>query len=54
MIDGKQYLTAQQVAELLQKHVQTIYNWGREGKLKTRKIGYAVLFPSDQFEEKGG
>jgi len=50
MSDTKQWLSALEVAELLGKHVKTIYRWAEEGKLKSRKFGYSILFPAEQFK----
>jgi hypothetical protein len=48
--DEKQFLTAQQVAVLLQLNVKTICRWAKGSKPRTRKFGYALYFPADQFK----
>lgn len=35
---------AEELAELLQVHIKTIYKLGREGKIKRVKVGRAVRF----------
>lgn len=36
----ERYYTPEQVADNLQVHLKTIYNWIREGRLKAVKIGH--------------
>jgi len=35
---------AEQIAEMLQLNIQTVWRFGREGKLKTMRVGRAVRF----------
>lgn len=56
-----EYLTAKQVAEYLQVKPLTIYQWAREGKIPSIKIGRVWRFKKeaidtflgDQLREKG-
>lgn len=36
--------TAEELAELYQIHPKTVYRLGREGKLKTKRVGRSVRF----------
>ena len=50
MSDTRQFLTANEVAKLLDFHVKTVYRMAKEGKLKSKKFGYSLRFPNDQFK----
>lgn len=41
-MDGEQYLTPEQVADLVQVTRRTVYNWIKTGKLKAYKVGNMV------------
>lgn len=53
MMTATKLYKAEEIAEMLQLNVQTVRRFGREGKLKTYKVGRAVRFyPPIESEEK--
>lgn len=50
------YVTAEKIAERLNKRPQTIYKWAREGKIPCHRFGRDVLFIIEEVDEcsKGG
>jgi excisionase family DNA binding protein len=56
-IAGTKYYKTDEIAKMLEVHVDTVRRWIREGKLKTKKIGRAYLIPEKELlkliEENG-
>ncbi len=46
----ERFLTAEQVAELLQVHLDTVRRWLREGTLHGRKIGRVWRVPESELD----
>ena len=44
------FLTVEQVAEMLQVHWQTVLNYIKSGKLKALKLGKGYRIPKVEFE----
>lgn len=48
---SKQLYTAQELAELMKVSPDTIWRWGRQGKLRKVKIGRLVRFEMPETEQ---
>lgn len=49
-MNNNEFLTVEQVAELLQVHWQTILNYIKNGKLKAVKLGKGYRISKDAFQ----
>jgi excisionase family DNA binding protein len=53
-ITGKIFYTAQEVADMIGVHIQTVRLWIKRGKLKGVKIGRAFFINSDDVQKMMG
>jgi excisionase family DNA binding protein len=53
-IAGLIFYTAQEVAEMIGVHVQTIRLWIKQGKLKGKKVGRCFLIYADDVKRMMG
>ena len=53
-ITGKTFYTAQEVADMIGVHIQTVRLWIKQDKLKAVKVGRAFFINSDDVQKMMG
>ena len=49
--EPEEYLTRNEVAEMLKVDLSTVHNWGKSGRLKRHGIGNRVYFKRSEVEQ---
>ena len=49
--DGEQLMTINETAEFLRIHINTIYNWIKGGKLKSKRVGKRRLIAKKDLDK---
>lgn len=47
----EQYMTREEVADMLKIHKSTVHEWGKSGRLKRYGIGHRILFKRSEVEQ---
>ena len=47
---NEELMTTKQVADYLQLHIITVYQWSREGKLPTLRLGKTIRFRKSEID----
>lgn len=49
--EPEEYLTRDEVAEMLKVNLRTVHTWGKAGKLRRHAIGNRILFKRSEVEQ---